>query len=227
MIRRFPSPRLSTGRTGFTLVELLTVVAIILVLAGLLIGVAGNASYKSSFARAQTEVKAMETALESYKADNGAYPRPATVGSSSDALNAQSDNDPGGGNATYAAAGKLLYQALSGVPATGTTYGKKYMDFKPGQLNDVAGTGLTATTTPGPNTLVVDPFGIPYGYSTRGAYAAEQVQAGTLPAANASTYGYNPTFDLWSTGGYGSGGRQYAKTNLPAASYNTLWAKNW
>ena len=95
------------------------------------------------------------------------------------------------------------------------------MDFKSSQLSDTSGTGLTATTTPGANTLIVDPFGLPYGYSTANAYAVEQ------SSANADAYGYNPTFDLWSTGGYGTGGRQYTKTNLSATSYNTLWAKNW
>ena len=218
MICRPDFSRLSARRAGFTLVELLTVIAIILVLAGLLLYVAGNANYKSSFARAQTEVKAMETALESYKADNGTYPRTATAGQGTDSINAQSNNDPGSGS-SYTDAGKILFQALSGVPsAAGGTYGKRYMDFKSGQLS-------SGTADPSATTYVIDPFGLAYGYSTRGAYGAEQKQ--TNANLDTSTYGYNPTFDLWSTGGYGAGGRQYSKSGLSATAYNTLWAKNW
>ncbi len=236
MTRRslFPRPVMGARRAGFTLIELLTVIAIILVLAGLLINVASSASYKSSFARAQSEIKAMETALESYKADNGAYPRilPSTMtqsgtaftggSSTSDTLNAQSDTDPGsnGAKAKYQGGSETLYQTLSGItgfsggnPVYG---GKRYMDFKPGQLADSAGTAFTAAAT---TTMVVDPFGQPYGYSTINAATLEQGQ-------DATAKGYNPTFDLWSSAGYGTGGKTYP-TGVTAANYYTLWAKNW
>ena len=224
MTRRspFPRPAVDARRGGFTLIELLTVIAIILVLAGLLINVASNANYKSSFARGQSEIKAMETAMESYKADNGIYPRSTDT----DNLNAQpvAGSSPAD-STTYFAANKTLFQALSGVPATGTTYGKRYMEFKLSQLNQSNGTTLSSTTTPDSNTVIIDPFGAAYGYSTRGAYGVEQKQTNT--GLDISGYGYNPTFDLWSTGGYGSGGKQYSKSGLPTASYNTLWARNW
>lgn len=217
MVRRFPLSRPSVRvhrAAGFTLIELLTVVAIILVLAGLLLNVAGNANYKSSVARATAEIKAMETALESYKADNGTYPRSTTAGTGTDALNAQTASNV---NSTDGlAAGKILFQALSGTPASGSTYSKRYMEFKPGQLSDGSGTTLSTTTTPGPNTLVVDPFGMAYGYSTINAYAVEQ-------NTNVSSSGYNPTFDLWSNAGYGSGGKTYPT----GVTKQSLWAKNW
>ncbi|HEX8678402.1 MAG TPA: hypothetical protein VF683_00455, partial [Chthoniobacterales bacterium] len=49
---------------------------------------------------------------------------------------------------------------------------------------------MTAAISSGnPVTAIRDPFGNPYGYST-------------AKAANpAGSVGYNPTFDLWSTGG--------------------------
>ena len=79
-------------RAAFTLIELLTVIAIILVLAGLLLHIAGNANTKASLARAQAEIQAMSSALESYKTDNGTYPR----NTDTDTLNAQ----PASGSAT-------------------------------------------------------------------------------------------------------------------------------
>jgi general secretion pathway protein G len=59
---------------GFTLMELLTVIAIIGVLMGLIIGAAKYAQTKGAVSRAQTEIAYMEAALEHYKGDNGVYP---------------------------------------------------------------------------------------------------------------------------------------------------------
>ncbi len=212
------SPR--RGHGAFTLIELLTVIAIILVLAGLLLNIAGNANYKSSFARASAEIQAMSTALESYKADNGTYPRNAVSDATvtSDNMDALTDYSNASTTGDYSTAGKVLYQALSGYTNAGTTpQNKAYMSFTPSQLS-------TASATPTASTVVVDPFGLIYGYSTANFKAQETVNSGG--AAPASTPGYNPTFDLWSTGGYGTGGKSYPGS-VTAANYNTLWAKNW
>lgn len=207
-----PHPSIHAWRAGFTLVELLTVIAIILVLAGLLLNVAGNANYKSSFARAQSEVKAMETACESYKADNGIYPR----NTDTDGLNAQPNaGSPPPAPTSYTTSGKYFYQCLSGF-TTGT---KRYMEFKPGQLS-------TASATATADTYVIDPFGLCYGYSTANQKAQETASSsnGTVDA----TKGYNPTFDLWSTGGYStSGGKSYPNGANSGAAAVALWAKNW
>ena len=202
------------ARSGaFTLIELLTVIAIILVLAGLLLGIAGNANYKSSVSRANAEIQAMSAALESYKADNGTYVR----SSATDALNAQSTTNPS--DPAYAKAGQYLFQSLSGYGAnpTGTLVSKPYFEFKPGQLS-------TGTATPTASTSIVDPFGLNYGYSTANALAQDNYNSSGT--AVSTTAGYNPTFDLWSTGGYGTGGKSYP-TSVTAANYSTLWAKNW
>ena len=208
-------------RGAFTLIELLTVIAIILVLAGLLLNIAGSANYKGSLSRATAEIQAMSAALESYKADNGTYPRNAVSDNSitSDTLNAQTDTtDPT--NANYVASGKVLYQALSGYTNAGTTPpNKAYMTFKPSQLS-------TGNAAPTATTLVIDPFGINYGYSTANLKAQDTANANNPPTTPDSSKGYNPTFDLWSTAGYGTGGKSYP-SGLTAANYNTLWAKNW
>lgn len=219
MIRRLSPLRhpVRAGRAGFTLIELLTVIAIILVLAGLLLNIAGNANYKSSFARAQSEVKAMETALESYKADNGTYPRSTDT----DTLNAQvpagsTPPDP----STYAKAGEYLYQALSGY-GTNASGGnnKAYMNFTPGQLS-------TSNAAPSTSTYVIDPFGLAYGYSTAALLAQDTANA-TPSATPDPTKGYNPTFDLWSTGGYATTGGKSYPAPTPSPSSTVLWAKNW
>src|SRR6476469_10605878 len=63
----------------FTLIELIVVIGIIIVLAGLVLSTAGYARKKGARARAETEIAAMSAACESYKADNGIYPRSSTT----------------------------------------------------------------------------------------------------------------------------------------------------
>src|SRR6059058_3647871 len=60
---------------AFTLIELILVVGIIIVLAGLVLSTAGYARKKGARARAETEMAALTAACENYKADNGVYPR--------------------------------------------------------------------------------------------------------------------------------------------------------
>jgi general secretion pathway protein G len=69
----------SRRRAGFTLIELLVVIVIIMILVGIVIGAAKYARTKAARSRAQAEIAAMENALESYKSDNGVYPRSTTT----------------------------------------------------------------------------------------------------------------------------------------------------
>ncbi|QYM80113.1 type II secretion system GspH family protein [Horticoccus luteus] len=62
------------GRRAFTLVELLTVIAIIAVLAGITIGAARGVKERAARSRAKGELAAVSVALESYKRQYGDYP---------------------------------------------------------------------------------------------------------------------------------------------------------
>src|SRR5215468_8828463 len=78
--------------SAFTLIELIVVVGVIIILAGLVLSTAGYARKKSARARAETEIAAISAACENYKADNGIYIRgPAaamTVGNTTIPVNA-------------------------------------------------------------------------------------------------------------------------------------------
>lgn len=70
-----PSRALSGFRRAFTLLELLAVITIIAILAGIVIGVGRRASEVGRVARAKAELAAIGSALEAYKRLYGDYPR--------------------------------------------------------------------------------------------------------------------------------------------------------
>jgi type II secretory pathway pseudopilin PulG len=181
-----------------TIIELIIVIMIILILAGLVLSVSSYVQTKGARARAETEIAAMSAALESYKADNGIYPR----NNDTDNIDARTNLAPAPSPSpnAYTSSSFYLYNQLSGLdqnqqPMAGM---KSYFTFKPQML----GHPPTNTTTVA---YVRDPFGNSYGYST-------------AQAANpGGTAGYNPTYDLWSAGSIAS------PTPTPPAA----WIKNW
>ena len=240
-VRRADSYR----RAAFTLIELLTVMAIILLLAGLVLGLAGSAQNKAASARATSEIQALSTAAGSYQADNGSYPRVTTTTDgtyNTDSLDARSSTamDPGStASPTYSNSSVCLYRLLSGLyyvdPTSGepkiwpggTTIPKPtvYFPFKDSQLKN-PGNVTTGYINPTMVTAIMDPYGLSYGYST--AYQAD-VDANTAAGTNTPPLrGYNPTFDLWSTAGYStSSGKAYPSDIAAKGTQNTLWIKNW
>ena len=188
---------------AFTLIELLVVIAIILVLAGLTLSTIGYVQKKGARARAESEIAAMSAACESYKADNGIYPRDAAT---TDTLDAQVSGDPR--STSYQQASRFLYGELSGdrsfnhVIDSAEQGNKIYFAFKLGMLDVTTDSNGNITAV----NFLRDPFGNSYGYST--------IQAAT---PGSSTVGYNPTFDLWSTTGTTSG----------TTADRNQWIKNW
>jgi general secretion pathway protein G len=105
---------------AFTLIEVLTVITIIGILAGIIIGTFGYAHRKAFTSRTKAEIAAMENGLEAFKIDNGYYPqRPST-----------SVDD------TYSSTN--VYNALAGGP-------KVYMTFAPRNLKVVTVSGVPRT----------------------------------------------------------------------------------
>ena len=130
----FPLPS-SRRYAGFTLVEIMVVLFIIMVLSGLIVGAAKYAQTKAARSRAEAEIAAMETALENFKVDNGYYPRSGNPRPITTSINTNS---------------YVVFTALAAGP-------KKYMEFKPAQFHIVPVAGLICTN-------ILDPFGNDYGY---------------------------------------------------------------
>ena len=219
--------------SAFTLIEMLTVMVVIAVLASLVVAVQGFAQRKAATSRAEGEIRTMAAACESYKGDFGGYPRDlGGQGSNSwtDDLDPREKGDPNSGK--YRDACLFLYKALSGdaeagvkasepVPRAGVPDGKPetkgYFEFIPNQLNK---------TSSGEIRYIQDPFGNSYGYSTAGAKVEENYREDVQKNPKASRQkieGFNPTFDLWSTGG--SSGKNLTGQSLELEQKR--WVKNW
>lgn len=66
--------RVRLEKSGFSLIELLVVISIIGVIAGMVVGLTGLAGEKMRLARVRTELNALVMAIESFKAKYGFYP---------------------------------------------------------------------------------------------------------------------------------------------------------
>ncbi len=60
---------------GFTLVEILTVIAVIVVLMGMSIGIGSWALLNTKIEKTRVQVKLFENKIQEYEADNGEFPR--------------------------------------------------------------------------------------------------------------------------------------------------------
>ena len=121
---------------AFTLVELLAVMVIILIIAGMFVGVSGPASKSAKKRKAEVMISALEVAISMYKADTGAYPLSDTT---DDAGTTSKLND-------YLSTGGVNIPV---TPAIG--WSGPYMQFKEGDIS----------TT---NWTIVDPWGNSYMY---------------------------------------------------------------
>jgi prepilin-type N-terminal cleavage/methylation domain-containing protein len=186
----------ATTGSGMTIIELLVVIMIILILAGLILNVSSYVQNKGARARAETEIAAMSAALESYKADNGIYPRDPNT---TDLLDPRTTFS----SSNYQASSLYLYNQLAGATnGSRSPTNRSYMSFKPNQLYP--------KNQSQPVTYIADPWGNSYGYST--------IQNAN-PGANK---GYNPTFDIWSTGI-----PTPTPTVSPTPTPQDVWIKNW
>ena len=66
------------GHAGFTLIELVIVITILGILAGVVVFALGGTTTTAAQAACKADAKSVETALESYKSQNGTYPAPGS-----------------------------------------------------------------------------------------------------------------------------------------------------
>lgn len=229
--------------SAFTLIEMLTVLAIIVILTSMVISVGVYVQKRSALARSSGEIKMLEAACESYKSDTGSYPRDTVK---TDNINPKVDLIPTA--AKYAESSLFLYQELTGdksttgdndlkgKPGSGPPNGipdfgePRYLkEFEPRILNAVKDKVTKKISTVN---FFQDPFGFSYAYSTGAAKDEQTYQTAILTdpskisslkrPTGAALHGFTPgSFDLWSTGGSNPTGKV-----TPELEW-AKWVKSW
>ena len=130
---------------AFTLIELLAVITIIGILAGLTLGAAGAVRRHGATSTAKAEVAALQAACDRFYADNNTYP----IGTASPTT------------VTAPAGGTVLFTNLLGsATLTAVPTSKRYFEPKPAMV----------FTNTSPN-YFIDPWGYAYGYNSDGTNA--------------------------------------------------------
>jgi len=135
------------GLGAFTLVELMVVVVVIGLLAGIILAAAGGVRNQAARSQAKVEIAALDAALGRFQNDTGTYPDSTTA----DPATVQAPSNYQSGSTTLFTnlMGRNFY---TNVPAAGL---KAYLDPKP--------TMVAKNTSSSPN-YFTDPWGYPYGY---------------------------------------------------------------
>jgi prepilin-type N-terminal cleavage/methylation domain-containing protein len=129
------------SRAAFTLIELLAVITIIGILAGLTLGAAGAVRRHGATSTAKAEVAALQAACDRYFADNNTYP----IGTASPT------------NVTAPAGATILFTNLLGsATLTNAPTSKRYFEPKPAMVS---------------SNYFIDPWGYAYGYNSDGTNA--------------------------------------------------------
>ncbi len=164
---------------AFTLIELMAVITIIVILAGMVVGGLGYVNEKQAREKAKIQIALLSKALEEYKLDMGAYPGSTAAFGGATATGAGGDFSQVLYNALFFEG--YQYTSPSTPPSNWTKATKIYLpELDPRNSKQGWVTASTAAT-PSTNLKIIDPWGANYLYRV---------------GSNAQ----NPDFDLWSKG---------------------------
>lgn len=130
------------NRAGFSLIELMAVITIIVILAGIVVGGMGFVSDRQAKEKARVQIALLSKALEEYKLDMGTYPPTANT-------------DKGSGQTTN------LFKVLYQEGASDSTKTKRI--YLPELDPTTSKQGWTTGTT---SSKILDPWGNEYCYRT-------------------------------------------------------------
>ena len=142
-------------QSAFTLIELLAVITIIGILAGLTLGAAGAVRRHGAASTAKAEVAALQAACDRYFAEKNEYP---TTNSMPDPSSSSVPDVNPSTSSKYSSAGQAFFKELFGTnqynrpPST-----KRYFEPKPAMVS----------STTNANPYLIDPWGYAYGYNCR------------------------------------------------------------
>ena len=156
---------------AFTLIELMAVITIIVILAGLVVGGMGYVNEKQARNKAQVQIQLLSKGLEEYKMDNGTYPPTSN-----------SSSGTGYSDDLYKA---LFWDSDKDNKGVGQDDDQKIylseLDPANNKQGWISGSGAGAK--------IFDPWGKEYRY-----------RSATDAKGKVNDNTYNPDFDLWSAG---------------------------
>lgn len=227
----------SSSRAAFTLIEMITVMAVIVILVSMVLSVSSLVNKKAALQRTKGEIASLQLAAKNYETDNASPPREEGVtepffenGKADDkGLDPRKHGAPTNPEQLkrYKESVLVLYKALSGdtnldfktsADETGKAYAGDF--FRPERIKFD-----NPKSTDRKVEYVIDPFGNCYGYSTAGLAQEEAFREMLRKNAKAERpsenqlAGYNPTFDVWSTAG--------SNATAPRDEDRVKWVKNW
>jgi len=159
---------------GFTLVELIAVITIIILLAGLVVGGISYVRDRQDREKAKVQIALLSRAIEEYKLDMGVYP-PFGM-----------QDTPAAGDISEELYTALFYEGYEASESSGTTTvpekaSKIYLAELDPTTSRQGWVKKSTGGSPDPDLKITDPWGNPY-YYRKGSNAE------------------NPDFDLWSAG---------------------------
>ncbi len=191
-MRKSGNSHITSLSRGFTLVELLTVVTIILILSGLVIGVSSFVQRKAAIDKARTQLELFNLKITEYKNDAGGF-LPATTEEDVEALSGIIIYRMlyGDGLGDDGIAGTADDGALDGRPDEGSVTYLAVLDpfNNKEQMINTQGGDIPVE--------LVDPWGNPWRFRNQQGDPDQQ----------------NPDFDLWSVGPDGKNGTPDDITN--------------
>ena len=165
------------SKAAFTLIEMMVVITIIIILAGLVVGGMEYANQRSATEKAKTQIALLTKGIEEYKLDMGAYPATGDITTTSGASGTNSSS--------------ILYNALywdsdnDNKGVTGPSPDTDQKIYLPELDPATSKQGWTSVTT----STITDPWGNQYCYRS---------SSNATGGPNSATV--NPDFDLWSMG---------------------------
>lgn len=209
--------------SGFTLIELMAAMLIIIVISGLVVGIFNFVNAKTNRTKAAAEIKMYGAAISSYSTDFGGPPQTGDTNKLSPLTHFVPTSTE------YDDANRDLYKALTGDANRNNKVDPSEKDAKR-YIQEIDILKLVKWDETGKEVKYFkDPFNYPYGYSTAALKAEqdfkEEIRENGRAAERQAPVGFNASgYDMWSTSN---------NKRDPAGDDETMkklwkeWVKNW
>ncbi len=213
-----------SARSGFTLIELITVVSIIALLFSLVVGGFSYADRYSKRQKTEVTIKAVRSALENYSQEFGGYPdvkNPSTT--------VQITNKSyivGGAACLYQAMSGDGTDAINGVKSQGVPNSDGELDLNEAKNVMLKDMPKELWTKSGQIYFMIDGFGHPIRYVKAAPVAAP---GSTSASAQPRTINLS-TYDIWALNEDNDNATRDSVEVSQSAVLNTasqVWTKNW